>query len=139
MVEKLEQICKNVFSQTSENIKKVQKHQAKCYNARHSGTPFKIEKRFLKKHERCFTQRKMRNKFTGPYQITGISSNGQYYKYSHQLKRPVPANQLVHYYGVGGFCRQSQNVYVENCENHSSDEIGAASPDADSILDDNVI
>ena len=42
LVEKLEQIHKNVFTQRSQNIKKAQKHQAKCYNARHSGTPFKV-------------------------------------------------------------------------------------------------
>ena len=47
----------------------------------------------------------MQNQYTGPYQITGISSNGQ--------------------------------VDVENCENHSSDEIHAALSDSDSILDDN--
>ena len=82
---------------------------------------------------------KMQNKYTGPHQITGISSNGQYYlkdKYSHQLKRPVPANKVVCYHGVGGFCRQSQQVDVENCENHSLDEIGTAASDSDSILDD---
>ena len=49
LVEKLEQICKNVFTQTSQNIKKAQKHQRKCYNARHSGTPFKVGEKILKK------------------------------------------------------------------------------------------
>ena len=49
-VEKLEQICKSVFTQTSENIKKAQKHQAKCYNARHSGTPFKVGEKVLKRN-----------------------------------------------------------------------------------------
>ena len=50
LVERLEQICKNVFIQASQNIKKAQKHQAKCYNARHAGTPFKVgEKKFLKR------------------------------------------------------------------------------------------
>ena len=93
----------------------------------------------------------MRNKYTGPYQITSISSNSQYYlkdKYSHQLKRPVPASQVVHYYGVGDFCRQK--IDVENCENDSSndngnvsdsqsmpDDIGAAASDSESVLDDN--
>ena len=93
----------------------------------------------------------MRNKYTGPYQITSISSNGQYYlkdKYSHQLKRPVPANQVVHYDGVGGFCRQK--IDVENCKNDSSDDNGnvsdsqsipddidAAASDSESVLDDN--
>ena len=77
---------------------------------------------------------KMKNNYTGPYQITSISSsNCLYYLkdiYNHQLKRPIPANQLVHYYGVGGFCRQ--NNYVENCEADSLDDIGYA-PDSQSI------
>ena len=126
LLERLEQICKNVFIQASQNIKKAQKHQAKCYNVRHAGTPCKVgEKKVLKKNMRDASRKaKMRNKYTGPYLFTGISSNGQYYlrdKYSHQLKRPVLANQVVRYYGVGGFCRLKQNTDVENCENHSSD------------------
>ena len=129
----------NVFSQTSQNIKKAQKHQAKCYNARNSGTPFKVGEKVLKRNMRDAShQAKMQIKYTGPYQITSISSNSQYYlkdKYSHQLKRPVPANKLVPYYGVGGFCRPRQNVEVENCEN-SPDEIGGASTNADSMLND---
>ena len=52
LVEKLEQICKNIFTQTPQNIKKAQKHLAKCYNARHSGTPFKIEEKVLKRNMR---------------------------------------------------------------------------------------
>ena len=46
LVEKLEQIRKNIFSQTSENIKKAQKHQAKCYNERHWALHLKVEKRY---------------------------------------------------------------------------------------------
>ena len=52
LVEKLEQICRNVFIQTSQNIKKAQKHQAKYYNARHSGTPFKVGEKVLKRNMR---------------------------------------------------------------------------------------
>ena len=137
LVEELEQIHKKVFSQTSQNIKKAQKHQAKCYNARHCGsTPFKVGEKVLKRNMRAAScKQKMKNKYTGAYQITGISSNGQYYledKYSHQLKRPVPANQVMHFYGVGGFCRKTELVYVENCEN-SSDEIGDAAFGSESI------
>ena len=80
-------------------------------------------------------KQKIKNKYTGPYQITGISSNGQYYlkdKYSHQLKRLVPANQVVHFYGVGDFCRKTEQVYVKKCEN-SSDEIGDAASGSESI------
>ena len=94
LVVKLEQIHRNVFSQTFDNIKKAQKHQANCHNARHSGTPFKIGEKVLKRNMRDASHKaedashkaKMQNKYTGPYQITGISSNGQYYlkdKYSH--------------------------------------------------------
>ena len=45
----------------------------------------------------------------------------------------MPANQVMHYYGVRGFCRQSLQVEVENCENHSLDEIDGATSDSDSI------
>ena len=82
-------------------------------------------------------KQKMKNKYTGPYQITGISSNGQYYlkdKYSHQLKRPVPANKLICFYGAGGFSRKPQKVNVKNCENHSLDENDDAASESDSIL-----
>ena len=48
--EESEQIRKNVFIQTSENIKKAQKHQAKCYNARHLGTTFKVGEKALKRN-----------------------------------------------------------------------------------------
>ena len=58
LVEKLEKICKKVFSKTSENIKKAQKHQAKCYNARHSGTPFKIREKILKRNMRDASHKK---------------------------------------------------------------------------------
>ena len=142
-VEKLEQMHQNVFNQTSKNIKKAQKHQAKCYNARNSGTPFEVGEKVLKRNMRDASRKaKMRNKYMGPYKITGISSNSQYYlkdKYSHNLKRPVPANQLVCYYGVGGFCKAKQDVDVENSEN-SSDGIGGSSSNCDCMLndDDNV-
>ena len=55
------------------------------------------------------------------------------------MKRPVLANQLVHYYGVGGFCKAKQDVDVENSEN-SLDEIGGSSSNRDCMLndDDNV-
>ena len=54
----------------------------------------------------------------------------------------------MHYYGVGGFCKQK--IDVENCENDSSDDngnvsdcqsmpddISAAASDSESVLDDN--
>ena len=76
---------------------------------------------------------KMHNKYTDPYQITNILSTDLYFlkdKHSHQLKRPIPPNQLVRYYGVGGFCKS--DVKVENCESDSSDmETGEASQSED--------
>ena len=123
LVDKLEQIHKNSFIQASENIEKAQKHQAKNYNSRHRGTPFKVgEKVFKKNMHDAGHKAKMHNKYTGPYQITNILSTGLYFlkdKYSHQLKRPIPPNQLVRYYGVEGFCKS--DVKVENCESDSSD------------------
>ena len=44
----------------------------------------------------------------GQYIIIDISFSVFYFlrdKYSHKLKRLVPPNQLVRYYGVGGFCK----------------------------------
>ena len=87
--EKLEQMRQNVFNQTSENIKKAQKCQAKCYNERNSGTPFKVGEKVLKRNMRDASRKAKSNKYTGSYEITGISSNSQYYlkdKYSHNLK-----------------------------------------------------
>ena len=58
----------------------------------------------------------MRNRYTGPYVITDILLSGLYFlrdKYSHKLKRPVPPNQLVQYYGVGGFCKAKVEAYDE--------------------------
>ena len=52
LVEKLEKIRNNCFVQASDNIQKAQKHQAKNYNARHKGTPFKVGEKVLKKNMR---------------------------------------------------------------------------------------
>ena len=123
LVERLEKIRNNCFVQASDNIQKAQKHQAKNYNARHKGTSFKVGEEVLKKNMRdAGCKAKMCNKYTGPYQITNITSSGLYYlkdKYSHQLKRPVPPNHLGKYHGVGGFAKSDVNV--EDCEYDSSE------------------
>ena len=97
----------------------------------------KVGEKVLKRNMRDASHKqKMKKSIQVPTKITGISSNGQYYlkdKYSHQLKRPVPANQLICFYGVGGFTRKPQEVNVKNCKNHSSDEIDDAASDSDSI------
>ena len=67
---------------------------------------------------------KMRNRYSGPYVITDISLSGVYFlrdKYSHRLKRPVPPNQLVWYYGVGGFCKAKVEAHDEVSSNNSLD------------------
>ena len=70
-------------------------------------TPFKVGEKVLKKNmPGAGHKAEIRSKYTGPYQITNISSFGLYFlkdKYRHQLKRPIPLNHLVRYYGVGGF------------------------------------
>ena len=123
LVDKLKKIWKDSFVQASDKINKAQKHQAKNYNARHKGIPFKVGEKVLKKNMHdSGLKAKMHNKYSSPYQITTISSFDLYFlkdKYSHQLKRPVPPNQLVKYYGVGGFCKS--DVKVENCESDSFD------------------
>ena len=45
----------------------------------------------------------------------------------------MPANQLICFYGVGGFTRKPQEVNVKNYKNHSLDEIDDAASDSDSI------
>ena len=69
-----------MFSLKHLKTKKSQKHQAKCYNARHSGTPFKVGEKVLKQNMKDASHKaKMKNKYTDPYQITNISSsNGLY-------------------------------------------------------------
>ena len=123
LVEKLKKIRNNCFVQASDNILKAQKHQAKNYNARHKGTPFKVGEKVLKKNMHDAGRKaKMHNKYTGPYQITNIASSGLYFfkdKYSHQLRRPVSPNHLVKYHGVGGFAKSDVNI--EDCEYDSSE------------------
>ena len=67
---------------------------------------------------------KMRNRYTEPNVITYISLSGLYFlrdKYIHRLKRPVPPNQLVWYYGVGGFCKAKVEARGEVSSDNSSD------------------
>ena len=113
IVDQLEHMQNNVFSQASQGIKKAQKHQAKCYNARHGGY-FKVGDKVLKRNMHdAFRKAKLTNKYTGLYIITDISISRLYFiqdKYSHQLKRPIPPNQLVCYYGVGGFCKPKVEI-----------------------------
>ena len=51
------------------------------------------------------------------YVITDISLSGLSFlrdKYSHKLKRPVPPNQLVRYYGVSGFCKPKVEAHDDS-------------------------
>ena len=109
IVDHLERMQHKIFVQASQNIKQAQKQQAKSYNARHGGIPFKVGDKVLKRNMKdAACKAKMRNRYTGPYVIIDVSLSGLYFlrdKYSHRLKRPVPPNQLVQYYGVGGLCK----------------------------------
>ena len=67
IIDCLEQMWKNVFAQASQNIKKAQKHQAICYDARHTGTPFKVGDKVLKRNMKDASRKaKLKNKYTGP-------------------------------------------------------------------------
>ena len=98
----MEEQKQEIFSHAKTKIKKAQKHQAKCYNARNAGVPFEIGTKVLKKNLKDLQcKEKLENHFTRPYIITGKSSTGGYYlhdKYSHALKCPIPQQQLVEYF-----------------------------------------
>ena len=67
---------------------------------------------------------KMRNRYTGLYVITDISLSELYFlrdKYSHRLKSPVLPNQIVQYYGVGGFCKAKVEAHDEVSSDNSFD------------------
>ena len=63
--------------------KKAQKHQAKCYDARHSGPAFKVGEKLLKRNMRdASCKAKMKNKYSGPCQIKlFMSMKPQVYTY----------------------------------------------------------
>ena len=117
IVDQLEQMWQASFAQASQNIKKAQKHQAKCHNSRHSGSPFKVGDKVLKRNMKdALRIAKLKNNYTGPYIITDISISGLYFihnNYSHQLNRPIPPNQLVCYYGVDGFYKQKVQTHAD--------------------------
>ena len=98
----MEKQKQEIFSHAKTKIKKAQKHQAKCYNARNAGIPFEIRTKVLKKNLKDLQcKEKLCNHFTRPYIITGKSSTGGYYlhdKYSNTLKHPIPQQQLVEYF-----------------------------------------
>lgn len=102
----LEKNRAEIFEKATKNISKAQKVQARNYNKRNSAPgvkPLQLYEKCLKKNMKDKSRKeKMVNKFTGPYLITGITQNGYLLKnkYAHQLKRSVPAAQLVRYYGT---------------------------------------
>ena len=120
IVHHLEGMRHKIFVQASQNIK-----QAKHYNARQGGIPFKVGDKVLKRNMKdAACKAKMRNRYVGSYVIFDISLSGLYFlrdKYSYKLKRPVPQNQLVQYYGVGGFRKAKVEAYGEVSSNNSSD------------------
>ena len=122
--------------------KKAQKHQAKCYNAQNAGVPFEIGTKVLKKNLKdlqCKT--KLHNCFTRPYIIIGKSSTGGYFyviNIAHNLKRPIPQQQLFEYFEAfkvsscdsdddvmnknhtENTCTPSKDITIDNYETHSA-------------------
>ena len=119
MVEELETNRNEIFEKAAANIKKAQKVQARNYNKRNSAPgaePLKLYDKCLKKNMKAKSRKeKMLPKFTGPYLITGITPSGYKLrnKYAHQLKRAVPAAQLVRYYGAMNMA-DNENEYDDS-------------------------
>ena len=56
---------------------------------------------------------KLRKKYVGPYMIKDIAPLGNYYltdRFSHDLKKPVPPNHLIHFHGKGNFRNSHKNL-----------------------------
>ena len=101
MVEAIEKECKEIFTNAGKQILKVQKHQAECYNRRHSiGTSFEVGMLVLKKNS-SKSLSKLTLKYTGPYSIVSKCANGNFKlknKYSHFLKTSIHPSRLVQFY-----------------------------------------
>ena len=121
-VEKLEQQRQEIFTAAKEQIKKSQEHQAKGYNNRQmKGKPFEVSSKVLKlnMHQKSHCE-KMTLKYLDPYTIRSHSSTGNYYltdRYSHWLKKSVPASQLVKFYEKKGSYQKKRTTI----NNHSPD------------------
>ena len=92
MVEATEKERKEICATAGKQILKAHKHQAKCYNRRHSiGTSFEVGMLALKKNS-SKSLSKLTLKYTGPYSIVSKFANGNVKlknKYSHFLKTSI--------------------------------------------------
>ena len=126
IVQKLENNRTDIFEKATVNISKAQKVQARNYNKRNSAPgmqPLKLYDKCLKKNMKAKSRKeKMLPKFTGPYLITGQTQGGFLLrnKYAHQLKRSVPAAQLVRYYGS---MPTDETISGDLTDSESEDEI----------------
>lgn len=106
MVDELELNKKELFNKATVNITKAQKIQSRNYNKRNScegAKPLKMYDKVLKRNMKDKSRVvKGKKKFIGPFLIVGQTRSGFYLKnqHGHRLKRAVPPNQLVRYYGT---------------------------------------
>ena len=81
-------------------IKQSQERMSKYYNLRNARIKFKVGDKVLKKNMKDTSRlEKLRKKYVGPYMIRDIAPSGNYYltdRFSHDLKKPVPPNHLIH-------------------------------------------
>ena len=104
MISKLEAQRSVVFEKASKKIVKAQEIYSKSYNRKHGvGVKFVVGDKVLKRNKwEDGRKSKLRKKYTGPYEVVAISSTGTNFflkdKYSHFLKRSVPASHLVWLY-----------------------------------------
>ena len=56
---------------------------------------------------------KLRKKYVGPYMIRDIAPSGNNHltdRFSHDLKKPVPPNHLIHFHRKGNFRNSHKNL-----------------------------
>lgn len=127
MVSELEIERSSIFQKAGVNIKKAQKVQERNYNKRHQGSntlpilpnDMVMKINLAQKNRKA----KMKNAHLGPYSVVSVTDKGYYLKdkYSHYLKRPVPAVQLVRYYGTMPIVSQLSNLTSKGTDSTDTD------------------
>ena len=149
-IEKMENLCQQVLEVAAGNIKNVQAHQAKTYNAKHASNDFEVGVKVWKKNPLWNTKQKSLKKgpmWRGPYEVQGKTPTGNYLLKGVKGKgkgkvrnTAIPPNQLKRYIA------RSQNIPAKSDDEYASESdgdddqgppIGTNSPvlsDADTIL-----
>ena len=87
---------------------------SKYCNVRNVGVKFKVGDKVLKMNIKDATRlEKLRKKYVGPYMIRDNAPSGNYYltdRFSHDLKKPVPPNHLIHFNRKGNFRNSHKNL-----------------------------